>query len=218
MCELCRKITDGTHKTPVYQKNGITFISAKNIIDGKLDFSDVKYINQTEYSEIQKRCQTEYGDVLMSKSGSLGALAIVDTQEPLGLFESLAVLKYDRDRVDGVFLKEQLRSDSAQGQLMQGVKGVAVKHLHLNVINEIEVIIPPMDQQRAFSDFVRQSDKSKFLAQMGSNLNLSRCLGILQQIPRVGHWSRYATVYCGLIVERVSLVKTILVKESCQQF
>ena len=30
---LCSKITDGTHKTPSYQHQGITFISAKNIID-----------------------------------------------------------------------------------------------------------------------------------------------------------------------------------------
>ena len=98
----------------------------------------------------------------MAKSGSLGTLAIVDTDQPLGLFESLAVLKYDRDKIDGVFLKEQLRSDESQNQLMSGVKGVAVKHLHLNVISEVTVIVPPLDKQKEFANFVRQSDKSKF--------------------------------------------------------
>lgn len=162
LSEVCSKITDGTHKTPKYQEKGITFISAKNIIDGKLDFSDVKYITQQEYEEIQKRCQTEHGDVLMAKSGSLGTLAIVDTEEPLGLFESLAVLKYDRHILNGIFLKEQLRSDMSQQRLMTGVKGVAVKHLHLNVISEVPVIVPPMELQKEFAEFVQQSDKSKF--------------------------------------------------------
>ena len=160
--DVCIKITDGTHKTPQYQDKGITFISAKNIVEGKLDFSDVKYITQVEYDEIQKRCQTEPGDVLMAKSGSLGTLAVVETEEPIGLFESLAVLKYNRDMLDGIFLKAQLQSDKAQAQLMSGVKGVAVKHLHLNVISETMVIVPPMELQKKFSEFIQQSDKSKF--------------------------------------------------------
>ena len=35
LSEVCKKITDGTHKTPQYQDEGVTFISAKNIIDGR---------------------------------------------------------------------------------------------------------------------------------------------------------------------------------------
>ena len=98
----------------------------------------------------------------MSKSGSLGSLAIVETTEPLGLFESLAIIKYDRKLLDGVFLKEQLRSDKLQEQLMARVKGVAVKHLHLNVISETTIIVPPLEEQIVFSHIVQQTDKSKF--------------------------------------------------------
>lgn len=68
LSQVCKKITDGTHKTPRYLDHGITFISAKNIIDGKLDFMDIKYISKGEYQEIQRRCQTEQGDVLLAKS------------------------------------------------------------------------------------------------------------------------------------------------------
>ena len=38
---VCTKITDGTHKTPNYLDAGVTFISAKNIVYGKIDFSDI---------------------------------------------------------------------------------------------------------------------------------------------------------------------------------
>ena len=165
LSEVCEKITDGTHKTPNYQDEGITFISAKNIVDGKLNFSDIKHITITEYEEIQKRCRLEQGDLLMSKSGSLGSLAIVDTDEPLGLFESLAIIKYNRQLLNGIFLMEQLRSDKSQGQLMSGVKGVAVKHLHLNVISETTVIVPPLEQQLEFAKIVQQTDKSKYYEQ-----------------------------------------------------
>ena len=162
LSEVCAKITDGTHKTPNYQDTGITFISAKNIVEGKLDFSNVKHICESEYQEIQKRCRTEQGDILLAKSGSLGMTALVETDEPLGLFESLAVLKYDRALLNGVFLCRQMQSAFVQRQLMSNVKGVAVKHLHLNVIGSTKVIIPPLDLQEQFCLFAQQLDKSKF--------------------------------------------------------
>ena len=158
---VCSKITDGTHKTPNYLQDGVTFISAKNIIHGELDFSDVKYISEAEYQEIQKRCQTERLDILLSKSGSLGTPAIVRTEEKLGLFESLAVLKYDRKRLYPEFLCEQLKTDRIQRQFTVGTKGVAIKHLHLGVIAETDIIVPPIEEQKAFASFVAQIDKSK---------------------------------------------------------
>ena len=159
--DACTKITDGTHKTPTYLESGITFISAKNIVNGELDFSDVKHISEEEYAEIQKRCQTEIGDILLSKSGSLGSPVIVKTTQKLGLFESLAVIKYDRNRLLPEFLCEQLKTDRIQRQFKVGTKGVAIKHLHLGVIADTGVIVPSLEEQKQFAAFVEQTDKSK---------------------------------------------------------
>lgn len=160
--EICEKITDGTHKTPTYLEEGITFISAKNIVNGELDFTDIKYISEEAYQEIQKRCQTSLYDILLSKSGSLGYPVIVKTKEKLGLFESLAVLKYDREKILPEFLCEQLKTNRIQRQFYTGTKGVAIKHLHLGVIANTGVIVPPLDSQKTFDDFVQQVDKSRF--------------------------------------------------------
>lgn len=161
--EICEKITDGTHKTPTYLEEGITFISAKNIVNGELDFTDIKYISEEAYQEIQKRCQTSLYDILLSKSGSLGYPVIVKTKEKLGLFESLAVLKYDREKILPEFLCEQLKTNRIQRQFYTGTKGVAIKHLHLGVIANTGVIVPPLDSQKTFADFVQQVDKSRFI-------------------------------------------------------
>lgn len=163
--EVCSKITDGTHKTPRYQNDGVTFISAKNIVNNQLDFDDVKYISEQEYKEIQRRCQVEKYDVLLSKSGSLGSAAIVNTDEPLGLFESLAVIKYDREILNPTFLCEQLKTDDIQRQFKYGTKGIAIKHLHLNVIGETKVIVPPLELQNQFADFVTKVEKQKATVQ-----------------------------------------------------
>ena len=161
LADVCTKITDGTHKTPNYLSEGITFISAKNIVRNKLDFSDVKYISEDEYQDIQKRCQTEFNDILLSKSGSLGTPVIVKTEKKLGLFESLAVLKYDRSKLVPEFLCEQLKTEEIQRQFKVGVKGVAIKHLHLGVIGNVKIIVPPLELQNQFASFVEEVDKSR---------------------------------------------------------
>lgn len=160
--DVCIKITDGTHKTPQYLNKGITFISAKNIVNGELDFSDIKYISENEYMDIQKRCQTEINDILLSKSGSLGVPVIVRTEERLGLFESLAIIKYDRRKLIPEFLCEQLKTEKIQRQFRTGIKGVAIKHLHLGVIADIKIIVPNLEEQLKFADFVKHVDKSKY--------------------------------------------------------
>lgn len=91
-----------------------------------------------------------------------GAPVIVKTEEKLGLFESLAVIKYDREKLLPEFLCEQLKTDRIQRQFTTGTKGVAIKHLHLGVIAETDVIVPPIEEQRQFADFVKQVNKSKF--------------------------------------------------------
>lgn len=160
--DVCDLITDGTHKTPNYQQKGIRFISAKNIINGKIDLTDTKFITEEEYKQIQKRCRVEKNDVLLTKSGSLGSSAIIDFDIPIGLFESLAVIKYKRNLLNGIFVKELLSAESSQKQFNNGVKGIAIKHLHLNVIAALKIPIPPIELQNDFAAFVQQIDKSKF--------------------------------------------------------
>jgi len=163
--DVCDLITDGTHKTPNYQQKGIRFISAKNIINGKIDLTDTKFITEEEYKQIQKRCRVEKNDVLLTKSGSLGSSAIIDFDIPIGLFESLAVIKYKRNLLNGIFVKELLSAESSQKQFNNGVKGIAIKHLHLNVIAALKIPVPPLSLQNDFASFVQQIDKSKFTVQ-----------------------------------------------------
>lgn len=162
MKDICNKITDGTHKTPNYLNEGIKFISAKDIKTGKLDLTNTKYISVEEYYEIQKRCQLENGDILLSKSGSIGTPVVLDVDEPLGIFESLAVLKIKNNIVNNIYVCEFLRSYSAQRKILFGTKGISIKHLHLNVLRELEILIPPIELQNKFADFAKQVDKLKF--------------------------------------------------------
>ncbi len=90
--DICTKITDGTHHTPKYISEGVPFISVKDVRNYKIDFSNTKFISKEEHNELIKRCFPEEGDILITKSGTIGRLAIVPNIE-FSLFVSVALLK-----------------------------------------------------------------------------------------------------------------------------
>ena len=46
---------------------------------------------------------------------------------------------------------------------------VARANLSLQNIGDLEILVPPIDQQKQFAEFINQSDKSKFAAQQTLN-------------------------------------------------
>ena len=75
------KLTDGTHSTPKYTEKGVPFISVKDVSSGKLDFSNCKHISEKEHTELYERCNSEIGDILLTKVGTTGIPVIVDTNK-----------------------------------------------------------------------------------------------------------------------------------------
>lgn len=165
LMEVCTKITDGTHKTPTYLDTGVIFLSAKNIKNFELNCLNPKYISTAEHSELNKRCNVEIGDILITKSGSLGMAAKVEFEFNFSIFESLALIKYLREKINGVFLLYFLNTKSTQQQYNDITKGVGVKHLHLTDLRKLNIIVPPFELQNQFSERVQMIEAQKQQAQ-----------------------------------------------------
>ncbi|HAS8283944.1 restriction endonuclease subunit S [Vibrio vulnificus] len=180
LTELTTKITDGTHKTPSYTDTGVPFLSAKNIKPWGLDFEDTKFISREEHEQLIKRCNPELGDILLSKSGSLGTPAIVDTKNEFSLFESAALFKLNKALIEAEFLYHFIRSEPAKCMLLKNTKGVAIKHLHLKELRELKIIYPPRELRE---DFIRVAEQVKrfVLKSRLSDLESVHCFDSLSQ-------------------------------------
>ena len=71
-------------------------MSARNIQNGYLSLTKVDYIPEEEYQRIIKRCHPEYGDVLISCSGSVGRVSKVPKNLKFTMVRSVALVKLDR--------------------------------------------------------------------------------------------------------------------------
>lgn len=165
MSDICSIITDGTHQPPKFKEEGIPFIFVSNITSDKLTYGAEKFIDQDTYNELIKRTPIEIGDVLLSTVGSYGHPAVVKSDKKFLFQRHIAYLKPRREIVDSDYLHGAILSPDAQRQIEEGVKGIAQKTLNLSEIKKMRIPVPNMTNQKEFSAFVAQADKTKFAVQ-----------------------------------------------------
>ena len=161
---VCTKINDGTHCSPEsFDKGDYMYITAKNIKQNGLDLSNVTYVSEKVHKPIYQRCNPEFGDILYIKDGATTGIATINTMKnEFTLLSSVALLKYDRSLINGYYLIHLLNSKEMYSKIRKNMGGAAITRLTIAKIKEIKVIVPPIDLQNQFADFVRQVDKSRF--------------------------------------------------------
>ncbi|MDD5792381.1 MAG: restriction endonuclease subunit S [Erysipelotrichaceae bacterium] len=162
----CYYIKDGPHKSLAdigKENGGHPFISVRNIVNGYIDFSTARYISDDDYADAIKKCHPEKGDMLYSKGGTTGIAKLIDIDEPFANWVHVAVLKFDKEKLNGLFFENMLNGAYCYDQSQRLTKGIANRDLVLSAMAQIKMYRPPMDLQEQFSDFVNQVDKSKFL-------------------------------------------------------
>jgi len=149
--ELSSHIVDGPHQTPTYlsDTDGVPFVTVKNMVTGKLSFSNLNYVSRQDHQEFTRRCRAERGDVLYSKDGATkGRPCYVDTDEEFSFFVSVALIKPLRDRLDGRYLTHLLSSSWIKDRMIDKSRGDMIPHIVLREIRAFPVPLPSLDKQR----------------------------------------------------------------------
>jgi len=147
--EVCEKITDGTHQTPKYFDEGVIFLSSKNVTSGKIDWENIKYIDEKQHLEMHKRVAPRVGDILLAKNGTTGVAAMVDRDFVFDIYVSLAHIRV-LNEILPAFMLYFINSPFAKKQFNQRLKGIGVPNLHLEEIREVVIPFPKqkIEQQR----------------------------------------------------------------------
>lgn len=148
VAELSKQVTDGVHHTPKYIDKGVPFISVKDIDGSTVSFNDCKYISEEQHLDINKRCNPEFGDVLLCRIGTLGRATIVDTKEPFSLFVSVGLIKFFQPYLTSSYLHRVFHSPLLTNQY-QEIKagGSHTNKLNLGDIPRLWIPVAPLAEQ-----------------------------------------------------------------------
>jgi type I restriction enzyme S subunit len=146
--ELAIKVTDGEHITPTRTPSGHYLLSARNIKEEGIILDNVDYVPESEFYRIRKRCNPDKDDILISCSGSVGRIAIVDKDDTYVMVRSVALLKLFKDNINSKYLAYILKSLMVQNQIIEKSKTSAQANLFLGKIKEIKVVLAPLNEQK----------------------------------------------------------------------
>lgn len=175
---LCRDITlkIGSGATPKggnssYKEEGISLIRSMNVYNNKFVNKDLAFIDEEQADKL-KNVIIEENDVLLNITGASVARCCIVPKEyiPARVNQHVAILRCKHEKIAHSFLCYQLTNESYQRLLWDiATSGGATREaITKQQIENLEVIVPPIELQNQFADFVNQVDKLK--SQMETSL------------------------------------------------
>lgn len=143
-----KKFVDYRGKTPRKVSSGVPLVTARNIKNRRIDFSESReYIQEEFYARWMKRGLPEIDDVVVTTEAPLGETAQINKTR-VALAQRIILLKPENEVIDGRFLKYHFVSDSGRYELHtrstgSTALGVKASHLRASVI-----AVPPILEQR----------------------------------------------------------------------
>ena len=137
------KIFDGTHQTPNYTDSGVPFVSVENI---KNIYSTKKFISYDDFNKY--KVKPRRGDLFMTRIGDIGTCAVIENDDPLAYYVTLALIRIEQNIITPNYLKYLIESNIGKSELNKRilVNATPIK-INLGDIGKINIPIPPLSEQ-----------------------------------------------------------------------
>jgi len=177
--DLCELITDGSHFSPKTKDNGLPYVTVRDVSwEGEIDLINCARISVDDFEKLKKgNCAPKPGDILYSKDGTVGKIAIVDKEKEFVVLSSLAIIRPTK-RLVSKFLMYSMMSPKFYDFALSSKTGAAIKRIVLKTIKEFEISLPDIKKQLdavnsidEFSQYSKQT-QSKFEEQLTYLKNL----------------------------------------------
>lgn len=157
--DICTGIYDGPHATPPLSDTGAIFLGISNFNNGRLDFSDIRYISEDDLPKWTKRVIPQKNDIVFSYEATLNLYAIIPEGFHGCLGRRMALLRVDETKADYKFLYYYFYSDAWRATVNENiVLGATVDRIPLIKFPDFPVELPPLETQHRIADILSAYD------------------------------------------------------------
>ena len=155
--ELCSVITDCLHTTPAHfnEPNSFPSIRSSELQGGFIDLANAKYVSQDEYVQRIQRHKPVRGDIIYCREGArYGNVGLVlDGMTPC-LGQRTMLFQANEAVALSNYLWATLCSENIFQQAVNAAGGAASPHVNIKDIRKFKSTMPPIREQKIFSDMV----------------------------------------------------------------
>ena len=143
------------------------FITIKNVKGCHIETDSMQPINAPDNAEA-KRTRVQEGDLLISITADLGRTGVVTkeiAEHGAYINQHLTCIRLKQDVLNPLYVAYFMESPAGKEQFESKNQSAVKAGLNFNSINSLRLMVPPLDDQNAFVDFIKQTDKSKVAVQ-----------------------------------------------------
>ena len=185
MSEICEIIDGDRGKNyptadEFYDEGYCLFLNAKNVTSKGFCFDDCMFIS-IEKNKLLRNGKLNRGDIVLTTRGTLGNLAFYGDNisfENIRINSGMVILRMRNDIMNEIYFIEQfkMKLDYIKKQV---ASGSAQPQLPISTIKKIHILIPDIEKQRGFVEFVQQVNKSKLLSVSQPQIHIYKTLTLL---------------------------------------
>jgi len=132
----------------IYIERGIPLLRILNLKPNRLDLSEVIQLPEEKRKEIGK-CFVKENDLLISRSGTIGVVAVVPREAEGFAFGSFMIrFQVDQKKVDPSFISLVMNSDLIQEQIQRERIGALQGNITIPSIKSIKIPVPSLSIQK----------------------------------------------------------------------
>ena len=133
-------------------------ITAKDVVDGYINYGTARHTSQDAFDNLlTEKSKPRVGDVLLTKDGSIGRVAVVD-RNGICINQSVALLR-PNEEILPFFLKYLLLTPHYQRVMERDSDGAVIKHIYITRVDKMQVAVPPtIDEQNQILDVIKTLD------------------------------------------------------------
>ena len=138
-------------------KKGIPVYEQQHAINNSRTFRF--YIDEKKYNEM-KRFRVEENDLIISCSGTVGKVSIIQAKDPKGIIsQALLILRVDDSKVLPLYLKYYFMTSEGYNAIISRSSGsVQVNIAKREVIEHIKFKLPPIPDQKKIVKLLKSLD------------------------------------------------------------
>ena len=143
------------------------FITIRNVKDCHIETDNMQPINAPDNAEA-KRTRVQEGDLLISVTADLGRTGVVTkeiAEHGAYINQHLTCIRLKQEVLNPLYVAYFMESPAGKEQFKSKNQSAVKAGLNFNSINSLRLMVPPLDGQNAFVDFIKQVNKSKVAVQ-----------------------------------------------------
>lgn len=148
-------------------ESGPFMITAKDVNDGRINYETARRTSHEAYRALTAKSRPRIGDVLLTKDGSIGRIAVCD-RDDICINQSVAAMRPNGE-ISPQYLSYLLQAPRYQRAMEADSDGSTIKHIYITRVDKMPITVPSKQEQEGIVAVLSAIDKK-----ISSNAELSQ--------------------------------------------